>query len=253
MVSVIIPTVGEGGQFLKNLLPVLKKEPDVEIIVVDNLSTDNTAQICKMHGAKHIINDVSMPFAISCNIGTYYAHGEYYLFLNNDTVPNPGFLQQFVETYTRPSLQENGQVGIVGAKLVFMHNPAMIQCAGHAFYHDGYAYEYGAKRDAAEPEFNELRELNSTIGACLFVSRDLFHLVGGFWEGYRNGWEDVDFCLRVREMGYKVIYNPEIVIKHVHMGSDKWGEGRIKTDPFNTYLYRLHWLRDGRVFKIIGQ
>jgi len=252
MISVIIPTVGEGGKYLKNLLPVLKKEPECEVIVVDNQSTDFTPEVCKLNKVKHIVNEVSVPFASSSNIGAYYAKGDYFLFLNNDTVPDAGFLQQFLTTYTRPDLQDNGPVGIVGPKLVFLDNPSLIQCAAHAFYPSGMAYEYGAKQPADAIEFNQLMQVNSVMGAALFISRRLFEEVGGFFEGYRNGWEDVDLCLQIREKGYKIIYDPKIVIKHVHRGSDQWGEGRIATDPFNVFLYKRRWIQPQRVFKVIG-
>jgi O-antigen biosynthesis protein len=252
-ISIIVPTVGEGGQYLKNLLPVLRHEPDCEIIVVDNLSTDFTAEVCRVNKVKHILNEVSVPFAAACNIGAYHSSGEYLLFLNNDTVPEAGFLQKFYTTYNRPDLQVNGPVGIVGPKLVFLHNPALIQCAAHAFYPTGMAYEYGAKQPVEAPEFNQLMQVNSVMGAALFVSRKLYEEAGGFFEGYRNGWEDVDFCLQIREKGYKVIYDPSIVIRHVHRGSDNWGEGRIATDPFNVFTYKRRWIQTQRIFKVIGK
>jgi len=82
-----------------------------------------------------------------------------------------------------------------------------------------------------------MREFRVVTAACMLVGRVLFFEIGGFDEAYRNGFEDVDFCLKVREKGYKVIYNPGSVLYHFESKTP----GRKKYERENSELVLKRW------------
>jgi len=132
------------------------------------------------------------------------------LFLNNDTVPTQGWLEEMIKVVER-----DPRVGIVGSKLLFPNNT--IQHAGvfiadnpwpitpcHAFY----------KKPSDAPEVNMVKEYQCVTGACMLIRKSLFDETGGFDESYLNGYEDVDLCFKVREKGFKIVYTPKSVLYH---------------------------------------
>lgn len=250
MVSIITATTMDGAKFLKQMLPIAKREPNAEVIVVDNKSFDDTEEVCKAHGVVYIKNEENMGFAVANNQGASVAKGDKLLFLNNDTIPTPGFSGAMGGFLDDPMHNEGAKMGIVGVKLVYDLNQDRVQHAGIAFTNTGYPYEFGNGKGAGDSEVNSEREMNAVTAACFITYKDLFQEVGGFYEGYRNGWEDVELCLRMREMGRRIIYTPSICIRHVHMGS--LNAGRMNNDDYNRTLFKQRWIDTGRIWKIIG-
>jgi len=186
-----------------------------EVIVVENGSTDGTREFLlreqEAGRLRAIVNDANLGFARACNMGAREARGRYVVFLNNDTEPLWGWLQALVE-----KAEEDEAIAAVGAKLLYPNGT--VQHAGVVFLPDGYypitpvhVYQ-GFSKDA--PQVNRRREVQAVTGACMLVRRDVFLSLGGFDEEFRNGYEDVDFCLRVREAGYRVVYIPEAEVVH---------------------------------------
>ena len=81
------------------------------------------------------------------------------------------------------------------------------------------------------------------------VSKKAFNDIGGFDENYINGWEDVDFCLKAREKGYKIFYNGNAVIAHQRFGSKN--AGRFLKEQENRALYDSIWVNTGRAEKAL--
>jgi len=188
---------------------------EYELIVVDNGSTDETREfLLKEQQAgrlRAIFNEINLGFARACNVGALEAMGRYIVFLNNDTEPLEGWLRALVD-----AVEEDRTTAVVGAKLLYPNGT--VQHAGVVFMPDGYypirpvhAYQ-GFSRDT--PQVNRRREVQAVTGACMLVRRDVFLALGGFDEEFRNGYEDVDFCLSVREAGYRVVYVPEAEVVH---------------------------------------
>lgn len=207
--SIIVP-VRNNWQYTQRCLASLahtRVRECAEVIVVDNGSTDGTQGHIKHEFAwvKIIRNEQNLGFAAACNQAAIEARGQYLVFLNNDTVAQPGWLEALVETAKAPD------VGAVGALLLYPDG--RVQHAGITLINGipDHVYRY-AKPDA--PEVNEYREVDMVTGACLLIHRDLFYQLAGFDEIYENGVEDVDLCLRVRAAGLKVVYQPKAVLYH---------------------------------------
>ncbi len=212
VVSIIIPVFNNCALTQACLESLARTPANVphEIIVVDNASTDGTAAYLKSlekNGSLRVItNPSNQGFAQACNQGAQSAKGSLLLFLNNDTRVTEGWLKALVKT------AEKSNVGVVGAKLLYANGT--IQHAGIEFI-NGVPDHPHRHAPADLPAANKSRDLDMATGACLLTPRTLFLSLGGFDETYRNGVEDVDYCLRVRSLGKKVIYEPQSVVYHL--------------------------------------
>jgi GT2 family glycosyltransferase len=211
--SILIPVFNRAELTEQCLVKLAEVTEGVtfEVILVDNASSDGTAAfLATLGGDVQVIrNAENLGFAAACNQGARAARGRHLVFLNNDTVPLPGWLTPLVA-----ELDADPTVAVVGSKLLFADGT--LQHAGVVFsrelplpYHPFY------RAPATLPAANHRRELQCVTGACMAVRRSVFEAIGGFDEGYRNGYEDVDFCLQVRERGGRVIYQPQSTLYHL--------------------------------------
>lgn len=204
-----------------------------ELIVIDNHSTDGTPQFLSSLGGdvRIITNDENLGFAKACNQGAAIATGEYLVFLNNDTIPQAGWLSALVdEVRTHPD------VTIVGSKLLY--EDGTVQHAGVAIdRHNLTPYHIYNGFAADHPAVNKRRELNAVTAACLLIRRSVFAEHGGFDEGFVNGFEDVDLCLRVREKQGRIIYQPRSVLFHLESQTP----GRKQHDQANASRLHQRW------------
>ncbi|UCH81556.1 MAG: glycosyltransferase [Nitrospiraceae bacterium] len=237
LVSIIIPVHNKIEFTIKcieNLARNTAYEP-YEVIIIDNASSDGTREFLgSLEGdVKIISNATNLGFAISNNQGAKKAKGEYLLFLNNDTIPQPGWLESMVKVM---KIQQD--VAVVGSKLIYPDNT--IQHAGVVFdisdsaLHIAHLYK---GFDRGRKEVNHIREMNAVTAACMLVKKNFFITVGMFDEGFLNGYEDIDFCLRVREMGYKIIYTPESELYHY----EETTEGRLLYGARNSRHFLNKW------------
>jgi hypothetical protein len=120
----------------------------------------------------------------------------------------PGWLNALIE-----AVEEDDKVAIVGAKLLYQDDS--IQHAGVVFNKKGKVYHLYRYFHRDHPAVNKMREFQVVTGACLLIRTPLFLQVGLFDENFINGFEDVDLCLRVRQSGYRIVYNPDCVVYHL--------------------------------------
>ncbi len=233
--SIIIPVWNKVELTQQCLVALGPATEDVsfELIVVDNHSTDSTPQFLASLGGdvRIITNNENLGFAKACNQGAAIATGEYLVFLNNDTIPLTGWLSALVdEVRTHPD------VTVVGSKLLY--EDGTTQHAGVAIdrnnltpYHiyNGFAADH--------PAVNKRRELNAVTAACLLIRRSVFAELGGFDEGFLNGFEDVDLCLRVREKQGRIVYQPHSVLYHLESQTP----GRKQHDQANAHRLQQRW------------
>jgi GT2 family glycosyltransferase/glycosyltransferase involved in cell wall biosynthesis len=204
--SVIIPVFNKVEftfQCLRSLLRELNFG-DTEVIVVNNASTDETRELLSHFSdfVRVIDNDSNRGFVDACNQGAAVARGKYLVFLNNDTVVLPGWLENLVET-----IESDERAGAVGS--MFLYPDGRIQEAGAIVWSNGEAFHYGWGRSPDDRRFTFAREVDYCSGASLLVRKDLFERLGGFDRRYAPAYyEDADICMGVRSLGFKVIYQP---------------------------------------------
>lgn len=211
LVSVIVPVYGKIEYTLMCLKSIQNNLPEVEfeIIVVDDKSPDNTAaELSKIRGIKYVQNSTNLGFIRSCNHGAEDAKGEYLCFLNNDTEVMPGWLDELVQTF-----QVFPGTGLVGSKFIYPNGT--LQEAGGILWQDGSAWNFGRNQDPLLPIYNYAREVDYCSGASIVIPSALFSELGGFDEHYLPAYcEDSDLALKVRDHGYRVIYQPLSIVVH---------------------------------------
>lgn len=205
---------------------------DAEVLFVDNGSTDGTAAFLASLAPPFRVlrNTTNAGFAQACNQGAAVARGQYLLFLNNDTVPQPGWLTALLAAMTRDPAP-----AIVGARLLFPDDT--VQHAGISFNarNEPVHLAYGAPID--EASVRQSRPVPAVTGACLLIERTRFLALDGFDEQYRNGFEDLDLCCRVRATGGTVWYTAESLLYHFESAS----AGRYHADEANYRRFRERW------------
>lgn len=199
-----------------------------ELIVVDNASSDETAALLERVGPVDVVrNDANLHFLRACNQAAPRARGRYLLLLNNDVSLMPGSLAAAVRT-----LEASPDVGAVGAKLVLLDGT--LQEAGSIVWQDGSALGYGRGDSPLAPPYAFQRDVDYCSGAFLLTPRDLFLGGGGFDDRFAPAYyEEVDYCMRLREQGKRIVYDPEVVAYHFEFGSSASSEAAITLQQRN--------------------
>ncbi|MEC4681095.1 MAG: glycosyltransferase, partial [Nitrospirota bacterium] len=235
--SIIIPVCNKvelTSQCLTHLAQVTHG-CSYEVIVVDNASTDGTGLfLSSLEGDIQIVtNDSNLGFGKACNQGAKASSGKYLVFLNNDTIPQEEWLSALVD-----EVEQHPDVAIVGSKLLYPNNT--IQHAGVAFSKKGripYHIFNGVPSDLKA--VNIRQEFQAVTAACLLIRKEDFESISGFDEQFINGFEDVDLCLKIRESGKKVIYQPKSMLYHLEEQTP--GRKNPETERQNGRLLMDRW------------
>jgi GT2 family glycosyltransferase/glycosyltransferase involved in cell wall biosynthesis len=204
-----------------------------ELLLTDDCSTDDTAEYLASLGeqVRVIRNTLRRDFGHNMNVSARLARGRYLCLLNNDTLVTRGWLTKLVE-----AAEGDRRIGVVGNKHLYPGS-GKIQHAGMAFHATGLPVHMYPGMPPDFPAANNSREFQIVTAACWLVPRDLFLQLGGFDPAFKNGYEDVDFCLRVRETGRIVYYVADSVIYHYGQSSP----GRKNHDDANCTYFQEKW------------
>lgn len=205
---------------------------DFEIIIVNNASSDGTKEFLDELDGKIVAthNERNLGFAKACNQGAARASGGFLLFLNNDTIVTKNWMDVLIS-----ELDENPEIAMAGSKLLFPDDT--IQHAGVVFGEDKIPYHIYVREMKEKNYVNKKRKFNAVTAACMLVRKDIFDKVGGFDENFLNGYEDIDLCLKIKELGKDIIYCPESVVYHYESIS----EGRTDKHTENRELFLKKW------------
>lgn len=231
--SIIVPVHNQSALTRQCLDSVLGSEPRAtyEIVVVDDASTDGTAAMLAEYAdaVRTVTHRENTGFATACNDGAAACQGEYLVFLNNDTIAKPGWLDALVD-----HAQDNPKASVVGSKLLFPNDT--VQHAGVVIGQDGYPRHLYAGFPADHPAVNKSRPFQAVTAACMLVRRGPFEKAAGFDSAYHNDLEDLDLCLRLRDAGHEIHYCHESVLYHLESVSRE-----VKYTTESAQLYRRQW------------
>ncbi|HET6149957.1 MAG TPA: glycosyltransferase [Polyangia bacterium] len=235
-VSIVIPAHNQWAYTVRCLVALLDHSRDVshEVIVVDNGSSDETPSgLASLPAVRVHRNPQNLGFGRACNQGASLARGELVLFLNNDAEPRRGWLSALVS-----AVGADPAVAIAGSRLLFPDD--RLQSAGLLLAY-GFPYPLSViprayNKPAAQcPPSGIVRAVS---GACMVVRAAAFRDAGGFDDGFSNGYEDVDLCLRVAERGGKTLFVAESLVTHHEAVSG----GRFKNEAANLDLLQRRWI-----------
>lgn len=187
---------------------------DAEVIIVDNNSTDKSAELMSLvKGAELIKNTTNAGFVHAVNQGAAVATGKHLLLLNNDALLLPGSLRAALNVF-----DSEQNVGAVGGKITLLDQT--LQEAGSIIWQDGSCLGYGRGQNPRQPEFMFRREVDYCSGAFLMTPRALFNALGGFDTDYAPAYyEESDYCIRLKKAGYRIVYEPDAAIIHYEFAS----------------------------------
>lgn len=212
-VSVIIVNFNSRDLLMQCLTSLLKSDyPNFDVFVIDNASTDGSLAEAKKHfgsdsHVKLVGNSKNVGHSEGCNIGVRMSESKYIVFLDADIAfENSNWLRELVKV-----MENDASVGLAQAKLVVDNDKQCLDCVCVAIDALGtWAANYGSKADALKENF----EILAASSGCSIIRREVFSFAGGFDPDYFIYDDDTDLSLRVRLLGYRVIFVSSAVVIH---------------------------------------
>lgn len=233
--SIIIVTHNQF-QFTKQCVEsiLLRTDEPIELIFVDNASSDGTARYLQsIAGAKVICNESNRGFPAAANQGINLATGESILLLNNDTIVSTGWLERMLNV-----LYSSDQIGLVGPVSNQVSGPQQIAVNyRHVNELDGFAWDWG------QVNRGKVLETERLVGFCLLIKKSVLDQIGGLDERFGVGnFEDDDLCRRAREAGYRTLIAIDSFVHHfgsVSFQGAGYNLGQILQE--NQKIYQQKW------------
>jgi glycosyltransferase involved in cell wall biosynthesis len=214
LVSIIILNKNNVSMLRRCIESVEKKTSynNYEIILIDHSSTDpDTIEYIKTLKHKVITYEGKFNFSRMNNIGAKESNGQYFIFLNNDTeVIEPSWIEAMLEHCQRE------EIGAVGAKLLYPDKS--IQHAGIIVGFNDHAHNWGELPKDSPGYFafaNVIRNCSAVTAACIMIRKDVYENISGYDENMPHSWQDVDICLRILDLGKRIVYTPYALLYHI--------------------------------------
>lgn len=211
LVSIVIPSYN-GRTYLEPCLAALTESlrDDAEVIVVDNGSTDGTEAFLQARYPRIRVVEAgtNRGFAGACNLGAQQARGTWLVFLNNDTLPDPGWLEALLAAG-----QRDARLGACTSKIRIMSARDRLDAVGSFLTPLGFLRHVGLL-ELDHGQYDSLGEIFSPKGVCFLVRRPLFVELGGFDETFFAYFEETDLFWRVWLRGFRIGFAPQSVVYH---------------------------------------
>jgi hypothetical protein len=235
--SLVLVNYNGGGAVLACLASVQSTcGPEVEVIVVDNASTDGSADLIEAAFPQVTVVRCATNegFGAGCNRGARAARGPYLVFLNPDTLAQPGWLEALLAP-----LESDAGAGLATSKVVLAQHPDRLNACGMSIHITGLTLVRGLNLPA--DSYSQTEEVDAVSGAAFAARRDLFEALGGFDEAFFLYMEDTDLSWRARLMGLACVYAPASVVAHDY--ALRFTPRKVFYQERNRYLMLLKTLR----------
>lgn len=251
-VSIIIITRNNFGYFEKCVQSLFLHTDfkDVELIIVNNNSSDlESKKLIEWYEAQEfltpniliqLIHNVGMEsFAKNNNEAVKLSHGNYLMFLNDDTEVQVNWLPPLLNC-----IESDERIVMVGPKMFYPNG--MLQHCGIAFHKKDKmpGHIWLGKKPRDYPPAQIRRRFKAITGGAMFISSRIFKLAGGFNEDYDVcAYEDIDFCLRIGDEANRIYYEPKSEIMHHESVTQDKFDAKFRNDYFvkNTKLFLDRW------------
>jgi GT2 family glycosyltransferase len=210
-----------GEKLFKTFLPSVIRNasgPGTEIYVADNGSADHSVGLLKEKFPQVKIIELgrNYGFAEGYNQALKEVDAEYFVLLNSDVEVTPGWLDPCIRL-----MEEDGNLAVVQPKILSFKKPHKFEYAGAAGgYIDKFGYPFcrGRILNRTEPDLGQYDQVTPIFwasGACMFIRAERFRRAGGFDGDFRAHMEEIDLCWRLKNQGYKIVFQPESVVFHL--------------------------------------
>jgi len=222
--SAVVILNWNGKKFLEKFLPGVIRNSlnSAEIIIADNASSDDSLDYLeKNHPAIRIIKlGKNHGFAGGYNLALRQIEADYYILLNSDIEVTDDWIRPVIDM-----MQSDRSIAACQPKIRSYYDPGKFEYAGAAGgYIDKYGYPFcrgrlfqSIEKDAGQ--YDQVTEVFWATGACMFVKADIFHKLGGFDDDFFAHMEEIDFCWRAKNQGYKIMFCPDSTIFHIGGGT----------------------------------
>jgi len=253
-----------GCDIIKNCLESIFeniKNLDYEVIVVDNNSADSSPRMIKdkFPSVNLIELDKNYGFAKANNIGISKSSGKYIVLLNSDTTVKKGSFEKIIEY-----MDKDTKAGIVGPKLVYGNGdyqysygrfPTLLtEISGFLFLSKIPMLNAFFKDRFIEEKYDCVTEVDWISGACLFFKRDIIEKTTLLDEQFFMYMEDIDFCLRAKSIGWKVMFYPFAEVVHLVGRSVKNADYQIVFNNTKSYFkyYKKYFNTLSYIFTVLS-
>lgn len=230
LVSIVLIT-WNGEKLLRKFLYSIKelKYNNLEVIIVDNNSTDNTVSYIRNNypDFKIIINSENLGTAKGSNIGSQLAKGEFIFFTSNDMVYDPYLINFMVD-----ALRKHEKIGAVACKVKFMTEEGkktnIIDSAGGELDLFGFPYING-HRKPDNYQSNSIKNIFFAFGCSILVKKKIFDKLNGYDNKFLTLVDDIDLCWRINLLGYKIVIEPRALLYHRASSTTRKAFNRAQT------------------------
>ena len=223
LVSIIILNYNAGNLLLNCVDSVFKSTyPNFEVLVVDNISTDNSHIVCKEKFEKiHLIkNKENLGYCEGNNVGIRNADGEFIVILNPDTIVEPDWLNHLMSAYSK-----FGE-GLYQPKFFSLNEKLVLQSTGNMLHIFGFGFARD-KGKADDEKIKSIEKINYASGTCLFTSKIVLDKVGLLDPFLFLYHDDLDLGWRAAQIGINSFYVPQSIIYHAESYSIKWSSKKF--------------------------
>ncbi|MGA7937861.1 MAG: glycosyltransferase family 2 protein [Kovacikia sp.] len=248
LVSIILVNYN-GAEVVLNCLRSLEQFLQAipyEILVVDNASQDGSPDLIENHfpQARLLRQQENRGFGTGNNVAAKIAKGEFLLLLNTDTQLLSDILPALVLL-----MKEYPDAGIIGPKLLNPDGSLQLSTAWEISICGEYktrqqlkAYKEPKQQARIDQRFEALQEVDIVVGAAFLIRKVLFDRLGGFDETFFMYFEESDLCYRAKQLGWKILYTPEVSLIHIRGHSvDKAGDRMVlEYRKSQLYYYQKH-------------
>ncbi len=235
-----------GAKLFPDFLPSIIKHSqgeNIEIIIADNGSTDNSLSYLRENFPSVTTIDLNQNygFAKGYNVTLQQIEADYFVLVNSDVKVKKGWIAPCIKQFDRDK-----RIAAVQPKVLSYKEPNCFEYAGAAGgFIDKYGYPFcrGRILDHVEKDQNQYdtsTEIFWASGACMFVRAEAFKHAGGLDSDFWAHMEEIDLCWRLKNQGYKIVYEPKSVIYHLGGGSLEYGNPRKVFLNFRNNLFMLY-------------
>lgn len=229
LVSIILLNYNGEKYISQCVKSVLKSDyNNFELIIMDNNSSDNSMEIIKReyddNRIRIIKSDKNLGFAGGNNRGAEYAKGEYFIFLNIDTIVDPRWISEIVSV-----MELDNTIGAAQPKLLSLDDKTIFDSAGDYLDFFGNSFRRGGDwQEKDNGQYDTIHEIFSARGAAMITRKYIVEKIGLFDSDYFLDYEDIDFCWRLHLFGLRIVFVPTSIVYHKGGGISSENQPDVK-------------------------